>query len=227
MTLVAGCAIVTGGGSGIGRAIAEALAREGAAVGVVDLLPTGGMQTVESIVRAGGRATFAQADVSQWEEVDGVVAKLVAALGPLGILVNAAGILDGYAPVHELSPAVWTKVIAINLGGTFFACKRALEDMVPAGRGRIINLASVAGLIGDGGGPASVAPKHGVVGLTRQLAVSYAARGVTVNAICPGPIQTGLRDNSRRILRPGAPEMRGVGGGGGGGRRDRAARAPR
>src|ERR1043166_736081 len=148
MTLVAGCAIVTGGGSGIGRAIAEALAREGAAVGVVDVLPDGAMQTVEAITKAGGRAVFAHADVSQWAEVDGVIAKLVAALGPLGILVNAAGILDGYAPRSELSPAVWTKVIAINLGGTFFACKRALEEMIPAGGGRIINLASVAGLIG-------------------------------------------------------------------------------
>jgi len=211
MTLVTGCAIVTGGGSGIGRAIAEALARDGAAVGVVDMLPAGGMETVETIVRGGGRATFAQADVSQWAEVDGVVAKLVAALGPLGILVNAAGILDGYAPVHELSPAVWTKVIAINLSGTFFACKRALEEMTPAGRGRIINLASVAGLIGDGGGPAYVASKHGVVGLTRQMAVTYSARGITINAVCPGPILTGLRAHSQQILGPGVPDMSGRG----------------
>ena len=212
MTLVAGCAIVTGGGSGIGRAIAEALAREGAAIGVVDLLPDGALQTVEGITKAGGRATFAQADVSQWSEVDATIGKLVATLGPLGIVVNAAGILDGYAPVHELSPAVWTKVIAINLSGTFFAAKRALQEMVPAGRGRVINLASVAGLIGDGGGPAYVASKHGVVGLTRQLAVGCAARGVTVNAICPGPIQTNLRANSTTILGAEAPVMRGVGG---------------
>ena len=214
MTLVPGCAIVTGGGSGIGRAIAEMLAHDGAAVGVVDLLPEGGHQTVEKITEAGRRAIFARADVSQWEDVDDVIGKLVASLGPLGILVNAAGILDGYAPVRELSPAAWSKVIAINLSGTFFACKRALQDMMPAGRGRIINLASVAGLIGDGGGPAYVASKHGVVGLTRQLAVNAAARGVTVNAICPGPIQTALRANSTTILGAEAPVMRGIGGDG-------------
>ena len=212
MTLVAGCAIVTGGGSGIGRAIAEALAHDGAPVGVVDLLPEGGLHTVEAITEAGGRAEFARADVSQWTDVDAVIGKLVATLGPLGILVNAAGILDGYAPVHELSPAVWTRVIAINLSGTFFAAKRALQEMVPTGRGRVINLASVAGLVGDGGGPAYVASKHGVVGLTRQLAVGCAARGVTVNAICPGPVQTGLRANSTAILGAEAPAMRGVGG---------------
>src|SRR5438132_1027447 len=89
---------------------------------------------------------------------------------------------------------------------------RALADMIPAGRGRSVNLASVAGLVGDGGGPAYVASKHGVVGLTRQLAVGAAARGVTVNAICPGPIQTGLRANSSAILGVDAPVMRGIGG---------------
>jgi NAD(P)-dependent dehydrogenase (short-subunit alcohol dehydrogenase family) len=210
--LVAGCAIVTGGGSGIGRAIASVLARDGVYTVVVDLLPDGGTQTVEAIIKSGGRATFLQADVSDWDEVDGIFGKVRAQLGAVGIVVNAAGILDGYAPADEMGATLWSRVIGINLSGTFFACKRALEEMVPAGRGRIINLASVAGVSGAGGGPAYVASKHGVVGLTRQLAVTYADRGVTVNAICPGAVSTGLRANSTEILGPDAPIMRGVGG---------------
>jgi len=212
MSLVAGSAIVTGGGSGIGKAVALALAAAGAPVAVVDLLPEGGRAVADDIGRRGGKATFIAADVSRWEDVDRAVADAVLALGPLGIMVNAAGILDGYAPVHEISPALWTKVIAINLTGTFFGCKRALQELLPTGSGRVVNFASVAGLIGDGGGPAYVASKHGVVGLTRQLAVGHAARGVTVNAICPGPIQTGLRATSTAILGEDAPVMRGVGG---------------
>ena len=212
MTLVAGSALVTGGGSGIGRAIAEALAAGGAAVAVVDLLPEGGPETVARIAASGGRATFVQADVGRWDDVDRAVAAAGRALGPLGILVNAAGILDGYAPADELTPAVWERVIGINLTGTFFGCRRALAEMLPRGGGRIVNIASVAGLVGSGGGPAYTASKHGVVGLTRQLAVTYDARGVTVNAICPGAIATELRAHSTRILGADAPEMRGVGG---------------
>src|SRR5207247_9663915 len=103
-------------------------------------------------------------------------------------------------------------VIAINLTGTFYACKRALVDMVAARRGRIVNIASVAGLVGSGGGPAYTASKHGVVGLTRQLAITHAAQGITINAIGPGAVQTGLRANTARILGDDAPVMRGGGG---------------
>jgi NAD(P)-dependent dehydrogenase (short-subunit alcohol dehydrogenase family) len=212
MTLVPGSAIVTGGGSGIGRAIAEALARDGAAVAVVDLLPEGGKDAVAAIAAAGGRATFVAADVSRWEDVDRAVGAAVRELGPLGIMVNAAGILDGYAPADEMTPAVFERVIAINLTGTFFGAKRALAELVPRGRGRIVNIASTAGLGGTGGGPAYVASKHAVVGLTRQLAISYAERGVTVNAVCPGVVATDLRVNSTRILGDAAPVMRGIGG---------------
>ncbi len=210
--VLAGSALVTGAGSGLGRAIARALATAGAPVAVVDLMPEGGAETVGLIRDAGGRAVFIQADVSRWADIDRAVAATVSELGPLGIMVNAAGVLDGYQPIEDMAPAVWERVVAINLTGTFFGCKRALAEMLPRQAGRVINMASVAGLIGGGGGPAYVASKHGVVGLTRQIAVSCAARGVTVNAICPGPIQTGLRSNSTRILGADAPPMRGIGG---------------
>jgi NAD(P)-dependent dehydrogenase (short-subunit alcohol dehydrogenase family) len=212
MSLVSGCAIVTGAGSGIGRAIADALAVAGAPVAVVDLFPEGGQEVAGRISGAGGKAIFVQADVSRWSDVDAAVGAAVRQLGPLGILVNAAGILDGYAPVEELTPSVWERVIAINLGGTFYGCKRALAEMVPRGEGRIVNIASVAGMVGSGGGPAYTASKHGVVGLTKQLAIAHAATGITVNAIGPGAIQTNLRSNTVKILGAEAPVMRGVGG---------------
>lgn len=210
--LVSGVAVVTGGGSGIGRAIAEALAREGAPIAVLDLQPDGGKETVAAVQSRGGKALFVQCDVSRWDDVDRGVAASVSGLGLLGIMVNAAGILDGYATADELTPDVFERVIAINLTGTFFGAKRALAEMLPQGRGRIVNIASVAGLVGDGGGAAYVASKHGVVGLTRRMATTYASRGITVNAICPGPIATGLRPNSAKILGAGAPPMRGIGG---------------
>jgi len=209
--LVDGAALVTGGGSGIGRAIALALASEGAPVAVLDLQPKGGQESVGLIEAAGGRAAYVPVDVRHWEEVDRAFREAVAALGPLGIVVNAAGILDGYAQADAVTPTVWERVIGINLTGTFWACKRALAELLPRG-GRIVNIASTAGLVGDGGGPAYVASKHGVVGLTRQLAVQYADRGLTVNAICPGPIATPLRTNSTQILGADAPPMGGIGG---------------
>jgi NAD(P)-dependent dehydrogenase (short-subunit alcohol dehydrogenase family) len=210
LQLVAGMALVTGGGSGLGRAIARTLAEGGAPVAVVDVLADGGAETVQQITKAGGRASLIPADVSRWEDVDRAVGEAVRQLGPLGILVNAAGVLDGYTGADEMSPGLWERVIAINLSGTFFCCKRALAEMVPRGAGRIINMASVAGLIGGGGGSAYVASKHGVVGLTRQLAATIGAKhAITVNAICPGPIETGLRANSKAILASDAPTVMG------------------
>ncbi len=209
--LVPGSALVTGGGSGLGRAIATALAAGGAPVAVVDYLPEGAAETVAQITRAGGKALAITADVSRWDDVDRAVAQAITTLGPLGILVNGAGVLDGYTAADTMAPLLWERVIAINLTGTFFGCKRALAEMIPRGAGRIVNIASVAGLIGAGGGAAYVASKHGVVGLTRQLAATMAKHAITVNAICPGPIETGLRANSTAILGRDAPKMGGIG----------------
>jgi NAD(P)-dependent dehydrogenase (short-subunit alcohol dehydrogenase family) len=212
MSLVGGCAVVTGGGSGLGRAIAVTLARAGAPVAVMDLLADGARETQAAVESAGGKALVLEGDVSRWDDVDRAVGRAVAALGPLGVMVNAAGILDGYQPADEMAPPLFERVIAINLTGTFFGCKRALAEMLPRRAGRIVNIASVAGLVGSGGGPAYTASKHGVVGITRQLAITYAEAGITVNAICPGAVATGLRAHSTRILGSDAPPMRGVGG---------------
>ena len=128
--LVAGSAIVTGAGSGIGRAIASALAERGAPVGLVDVLPEGVTELAQILKDKGRRVATAQADVSRWEEIDHALSATIRDLGPVGILVNAAGILDGYASADEMSPALWERVISINLTGTFLAAKRVLPDML-------------------------------------------------------------------------------------------------
>ncbi len=204
-------AVVTGAGSGLGRAIARALAERGARVAAVDLDEPAAAETARAIEGAGGRALALAADTSRSADIDRAVDVAVAALGPLAIMVNNAGILDGYLDAHECDEAVWRRVIDIDLTGVFLGCRRALREMLPRGAGRIVNMASVAGLNGTGGGAAYVAAKHGVVGLTRQLAVAYSARGITVNAVCPGPILTGLRRHSQQILGPGVPDMSGRG----------------
>jgi NAD(P)-dependent dehydrogenase (short-subunit alcohol dehydrogenase family) len=200
-------AIVTGAGSGIGRAIALALAAKGSPVAAMDLDGASAEATAGQIKKAGGQASAFQGDTSNSEELNRAVSGAIAVLGPLEIMVNNAGILDGYFNVDETDEAVWRRVIDIDLTGVFLGCKRALREMLPRGRGRIVNMASVAGLNGTGGGAAYVAAKHGVVGLTRQMAVVYSARGITINAVCPGPILTGLRQHSQAILGPGTPDI--------------------
>jgi NAD(P)-dependent dehydrogenase (short-subunit alcohol dehydrogenase family) len=204
-------AVVTGAGSGLGRAIALMLAARGARIAAVDLDAASAAETAALIAQAGGQAQSYQADTSVAAEIDRAVSAAVTALGPLEIMVNNAGVLDGYFDVDEMSEALWRRVIEIDLTGTFLGCKRALREMLPRGRGRIVNMASVAGLNGTGGGAAYIAAKHGVVGLTRQMAVVYASRGITVNAVCPGAIPTGLRQHSQDILGPGVPDMSGRG----------------
>jgi NAD(P)-dependent dehydrogenase (short-subunit alcohol dehydrogenase family) len=200
-------AFVTGAGSGIGRAIALALSERGASVAVLDMDLASAQETVAAISANGGTARAFQGDTSKSGDIDAAVSGAIAAFGPLEVMVNNAGILDGYFNVDEIDENAWRRVLDIDLTGVFLGCKRALAEMLPRGRGRIVNMASVAGLNGTGGGAAYIAAKHGVVGLTRQMAVVYADKGITVNAVCPGPIATGLRQHSQAILGPDVPDM--------------------
>lgn len=204
-------AAVTGAGSGLGRAIALRLAAGGAAVAAIDIDPVAAAETARQVVLAGGTARGYGADVSDAAQFDTAISTAVTELGPLEIMVNNAGVLDGYFDVDEMDESLWRRVIDIDLTSVFLGCKRALREMLPRERGRIVNMASVAGLNGTGGGAAYVAAKHGVVGLTKQMAVTYAARGISVNCVCPGPIATELRKHSQAILGPGVPDMSGRG----------------
>lgn len=183
-------AIVTGGGGGIGRAIALRLAQDGARVGVFDTDAAAAAAVVAEIKAMGGQAASAMGSVARREDVHAAVA----ALGPADILVNNAGILRT-APFLELTEAAWHDTLAVNLTGVFHCCQAVLPGMVARGRGAIVNIASYAGKKGLANHAAYSASKFGLIGMTQALAEEVAVRGVRVNAVCPGIIiETGMRD---------------------------------
>ncbi len=199
MRLKGDVAIVTGAASGIGRAIACLFAAEGAHVVVADVaeLPReGGARTIDLIREAGGSGDAIRCDVTEWANVDGLVADTVACHGRLDVIVNNAAIgLD--KPLLETDEADWDRVLDVNLKGVFFGCKAAVGRMVAQApkaddvRGRIVNISSQHGMIAAPGDIAYGVGKAGVVYLTRQIAADYAARGIVCNAVAPGKILTG------------------------------------
>ena len=184
-------ALVTGGSRGIGRAVAEAYAAEGASVAVVHATPGAGEAAVRAIEAAGGRARAWQADVSDTEAADRVVEEALAAFGRLDILVNNAGVTqDG--PFVRMKDAAFDRVLGVSLRGCFAFSRAASRPMMKHRGGRILNVSSVVGLHGNAGQPDYAAAKAGILGLTKALARELASRAVTVNAIAPGYIDTDM-----------------------------------
>ncbi|MGY6567521.1 MAG: SDR family oxidoreductase [Salinarimonas sp.] len=196
MGIVSGkTALVTGAAAGIGRATALAFAEEGAKVMVSDIDEAGGQETVKLIRDAGGEAVFTRADVSAPEDVTALIATTVDKFGRLDCACNNAGIEGRVAPLAEQSLDDYEKVLAINLRGTFLCLKAEIRQMLKQGGGAIVNLASVAGLIGFPGLSPYVASKHAVNGLTKNAALEYGKQGIRVNAVCPAGIETRMLDS--------------------------------
>lgn len=189
-------AIITGAGSGIGRAAALLFAQEGAKVVVSDINEENGKAVAEEITKNGGEAIFIKADTSSAEDNEALVNQAVKQYGSLDIAVNNAGIAGPLAPVGDYPLDGWQQVIDVNLSGVFYGMKYQINAMKKAGGGSIVNISSILGQAGTKGSPAYVTSKHGLVGLTKAAALEYADQNIRINSVGPAYIKTPLVMNT-------------------------------
>jgi NAD(P)-dependent dehydrogenase (short-subunit alcohol dehydrogenase family) len=190
--------IVTGAGSGIGRAIARQVHSEGAHVVAIDVVPDG-VQAL-AVELDSGRLSPVELDIRDRERTDAVVDDVVAKSGGVDVLFNNAGVSDQFTPAGDTSDELWDSVVGVNLIGPFRLARRVLPSMIARGGGAIVNTGSVASIVGGAGGAAYTVSKHGILGLTRSLAIDYGSKGVRVNAVLPGAIRTGLTSSEDAVV---------------------------
>lgn len=185
-------AVITGAGSGIGKAIALLFAKNGARVMLADLRQENMEAVAIDIRKLNGSACCYACDVSQATEVELLVEETLKVFETVDILVNNAGIMDNFAPVADTSDKLWNSVIGTNLNSVFYLCRKTIELFIEKGNGTIINIASIGGLFGGRAGAAYTASKHAVVGLTKNIGYQYANKNIRCNAIAPGSVNTNI-----------------------------------
>jgi NAD(P)-dependent dehydrogenase (short-subunit alcohol dehydrogenase family) len=187
--------VITGGGGGMGRAIATVFAAEGAHLMLGEWNEESLTETLDEIRRLGGKAGGVRGNVAVQADAEGLIEAAVSHYGRIDVLVNNAGVIDTNQGVGELTDEIWERVIGINLNGPMYTSRKAVQHMLRQGGGNIINIASAAGLGGGSAGAAYTASKHALVGLTRNTAWTYTNKNIRCNAICPGGVVTGIHKN--------------------------------